>query len=415
MIGTLVNEDEILVGSVIGDRYDVVDVMGQGATGTVFGARHVQFPRPLAMKVLRARYASLDTVQSVWSGEASAAWSVTHPCLVEVFDSGLLPDGAPWFVMEKLEGETLATRLRRERLSLAASVDIVMQLLAALDTVHSRGLVVHDLRPQNLFLSYRMGCRPLLKLMDFGLSRLVPLEGIHEEWNTLRKIAGESDGRGTLAIPYYFSPERARGEADIHATSDLFTCGTILFEMLTGERPFGASSFNGLLLQISEANARSLVDLRPDISAEVEEVVKLALSVRVERRPQSAREMQDALRAAFEHPHRAPSGRASTALPIAPAVPHAAPPRAMNVAVPPPPTLRPPEIPIDEQDPEEEEPRTSRGATTGLSPAEIRARMNEEEETRTVKLSPTLKAQIDAQIDRMKSTDSVPPPTRRDR
>lgn len=429
------NEDELLVGSVIDDRYDVADVIGQGSTGTVFGVRHVQFPRPFAMKVLRGRYASMDTVQSVWSGEASAAWSVTHPCLVEVFDAGILPEGAPWYLMERLEGETLAARLRRERLSMAASIDVVMQILAALDTIHARGLVMHDLRPQNIFLAQRMGCRPLLKILDFGLSRLVPLDRIQEEWDSLRSITGESDGNGTLAIPHYLSPERARGEAEIGAASDLFTCGTILYELLSGQRPFVSSSFNGLLLQISEANVTPLSELRSDIAPDVEEVVNLALSADPGRRPRSAREMQDALRAAFERPH-APSGRTSTAMPAssvdsqsptgrhrrAPHVPHVPHAPMPVVAVPAPPTLRPPEIPIDVDD--GEEPNTSRGVMVDLSPAEILARMNEEEETRTVKLSPELRAQIammsgeagrqpEGRVEGMKN-DSVPPPTRRD-
>jgi serine/threonine-protein kinase len=157
---TVVGEDEALVGNVVADRYQVGDVLGVGATGTVFGVHHVTFSRPAAMKVLRPRYASADLVSRVFHGEARAAWSVSHPCLTEVFDIGTLPGGAPFFVMERLDGETLTARIARERLSLAAAVDVMMQLLSAIAAIHARDLLLRDLRPQNIFLAHRRGCRP---------------------------------------------------------------------------------------------------------------------------------------------------------------------------------------------------------------------------------------------------------------
>ena len=99
---TLVNEDEALVGSVVAERYHVRDILGQGSTGTVFGTVHMHFDRPSAMKVLRPRYTMLDTVQRVFHGETRAALGISHPSLCEVFDIGTLPDGAPFFVMERL-------------------------------------------------------------------------------------------------------------------------------------------------------------------------------------------------------------------------------------------------------------------------------------------------------------------------
>lgn len=297
---TVVNEDEVLVGSVVGDRYVLRDLLGQGTTGTVFAAEHAHFGRPAAMKVLRARYSPLEHVQRVFHGEARAAWTVTHPCLCEVFDIGQLPDGAPFFVMERLEGETLAARLGRERMSLAAAVDVLMQLLSAIDAIHARDLLLRDLRPQNVFLVHRLGCRPLVKILDFGLARLIPLEKVQEEWDSLRAVVGASDGAGSLAVPYYLSPERTRGEHGVEPASDLFVAAVIFYEALTGRKPFTSTSFNGLLLHISQASPPPLADLRPDVPPALDDLVTRALAPSPRQRPASARAMQEELRAAFE-------------------------------------------------------------------------------------------------------------------
>jgi eukaryotic-like serine/threonine-protein kinase len=301
---TMVNDDEALVGNVVGERYDVRDILGQGSTGTVFGVVHMQFSRAFAMKVLRPRFTTMDMVHRIFHGEARAAFSIAHPSLCEVFDVGTLPDGAPFIVMERLEGDTLAARLGRERFSIAAAVDMMMQLLSAMDAVHSRELAFRDLRPQNIFLAQRRGCRPVLKILDFGLSRLIPLERIAQEWDALRAVAGPNDSSGSLSIPYYLSPERTRGEHGIDATSDIFIAGSIFYEALTGQKPFSGPSWNVLLHQIAQATPTPLSALRPEVPTELDTLVMRALSGKPRSRPTSARDMQDELRAVFEGPRR---------------------------------------------------------------------------------------------------------------
>jgi serine/threonine-protein kinase len=299
---TLVGEDEALVGSVVADRYRIGDILGQGVTGTVFAVEHVSFGRPAVMKVLRPRFADEDLVSRVFHGEARAAWSVTHPCLCEVFDIGALPDGAPFCVMERLEGETLAARIARERLSLAAAVDVVMQILSAIATVHARDLLLRDLRPQNVLLAHRRGCRPLVKILDFGLARLTSLELIQREW----EASPDADGArtGSCSIPYYLSPERARGENSTEPASDLFVAAVILYEALAGERPFTAPSFEGILRQICQGRPVPLHERRPDVPVELSAFVSRALSANPRARPASAKDMQDELRAIFENVRR---------------------------------------------------------------------------------------------------------------
>lgn len=301
---TQVNEDEVLVGSVVADRYDVKEVLGQGTTGTVFLVEHLVTGRPAAMKVLRAPYVASDVLLRVFHGEARAAWSLPHPALAEVFDAGQLPDGAPFVAMERLVGETLATRLQRDRLSIGAGVDMMMQLLAALAAVHERDMILRDLRPQNIHLGFRRGCRPVVKILDFGLARLVPLDRVQEDWDALRAVLGGSDAAGSLALPYYLSPERTRSEHGLGPAHDLFVAGVIFYEALTGHKPFVSTSFNGLLLQIAQSRPAPMSDFRQDIPPELDALVARTLAQQPSQRPSSAGELQDELRAVFERGKR---------------------------------------------------------------------------------------------------------------
>jgi serine/threonine protein kinase len=324
---TLVNEDEMLVGTNVGERYQVRDILGQGSTGTVFGTVHVHFERNAAMKVLRPRFTMLDTVQRIFHHESRLAFGVSHPSLCEVFDIGTLPDGAPFFVMERLEGDTLASRLGRERFSIAAAVDLMMQLLSAMEVVHARDLLLRDLRPQNIFLVNRRGCRPVLKVLDFGLARLIPLEKVQQQWDGLRAVVGANDGSGVLSIPYYLSPERTRSEQGLEPASDIFVAAAILYEALTGQKPFNGATWSALLSQIAHAQPTPLGVLRPDVPEDLGALVMRALSSHPRARPASAREMQDELRGVFEAPRRGSASMRTAPVSAAAESPPAPPPR----------------------------------------------------------------------------------------
>lgn len=332
---TLVNEDEMLVGTIVGERYQVRDILGQGSTGTVFGTVHAYFERRAAMKVLRPRLTMLDTVQRIFHNESRAAFSLSHPSLCEVFDIGSLPGGAPFFVMELVEGDTLASRLGRERFSIAAAVDLMMQLLSVMEAVHARDVLLRDLRPQNIFLVNRRGCRPVLKLLDFGLARLIPLETVQQQWDGLRAVVGANDASSLLSIPYYLSPERTRSEHGLEPTSDVFVAAGILYEALTGQKPFNGATWSTLLAQIAQAQPTPLTLLRPDVPEDLGALVMRALSSNPRARPASAREMQDELRAVFEAPRRGSASRRA-----APPSTHSSGPATDSASPPPPQTDR---------------------------------------------------------------------------
>ena len=167
-----------------------------------------------------------------------------------------------------------------------------MQLLSAMEALHARDVLLRDLRPQNIFLTHRRGCRPVVKILDLGLSQLIPLERIQGEWDALRSAVGAHDGSGSLSIPYYLSPERTRGDHGIEPSSDLFVGAMIFYEALTGQKAFNASTFNSLLALIAQAQPIPLTVLRPDVPDDLGALVMRTLSANPRSRPASAKEMQ---------------------------------------------------------------------------------------------------------------------------
>ena len=395
---TLVNEDELLVGSVVAERYHVRDILGQGSSGTVFGTEHLGFGRQAAMKVLRPRYTPLDSVRQVFQAETRLALAVTHPSLAEVFDLGTLPDGAPFFVMERLAGDTLASRLGRERFSAGSAVDVMMQLLSAMDALHERQILLRDLRPQNIFLAQRRGCRPIVKVLDIGLARLIPLTRVEADWNVLRAMTSSADVTGLLAIPYYLSPERARGDHGLEPASDIFVAAIILYEALTGQKPFAASTWGGLMQQIVTAQPTPLGVLRPDLPEDLGALLMRALAASPRARPASAREMQDELRGVFDGPRRGSLAAPPFGIDEASAdhpVRTLRPPQALLSDVPP----TDAEIAIDVDMGALDEPaQSSRDLDRTLDvPAQqlVQALASEDEETATSALTPELRARIE--------------------
>lgn len=256
-----------LLGSIIGARFALDAVIGEGASSTVFAAHDVNTQRRVAVKVL------YDPSDARIRRETRAA-KISHPnvCAVTgVHSSGELT----WIVMERLVGETLADRIAREgSLSTADLVDLFSQLASALGGVHEAGLVHGDVKPANVFLVTRQGCAPLVKLLDFG-SSLAPSE------------ADAFDGwHGTTA---YMAPEQASRDPKIDARADIYSVGMMLSEIVCGKRP--SRTFRYLLNQRDDA----LPDLGPDVSPAMADVIRRATARDPSQRFATARELQAAL------------------------------------------------------------------------------------------------------------------------
>lgn len=205
-------------------QYRVMEFLGEGGMGTVYQVEHVALGRTYALKVLRARVVERDdTAAERFLREARTAARVRHANIVDVVDFGHMPDGRPYFVMEMLEGESLADRVERGALPPAEVVTIARQIAMALAAAHDRGVIHADVTPSNVLIT---SSDPLhVKLVDFGLAQLAG-EGATDEVPEF-----------VLGTPAYISPEQLRG---LPATerSDQYGLGAVLFELLTGKPPF---------------------------------------------------------------------------------------------------------------------------------------------------------------------------------
>ncbi|MGO8994808.1 MAG: serine/threonine-protein kinase [Polyangiaceae bacterium] len=277
-----------LIGKTIGGKYLVRSVLGEGGMGAVFEAENTALGRSVAVKVLHPAQARKKVAVKRFHQEARSAGAIGHPNICEVYDLGTLDDGSPYLVMERLVGETLADRIQSEGgLPFDDVIEVVTQVLSGLVAAHEKGIVHRDIKPENIFLTKRVGCPPLAKLLDFGVSKMI--SPIHNEKDEDLDLTRTGMVMGT---PFYMSPEQARGDRNLDARVDLYACGVILYEALTGRRPFTAANYNALLLQILTTSPRPARELRPALPQGFDEVLEKALARNRDDRFQSAAEFQ---------------------------------------------------------------------------------------------------------------------------
>jgi len=280
-----------LVGRSIDDRYKICRILGEGGMGTVFEAEHEKIGRSVALKVLHPSQARKKSAVRRFHQEARAAAAIGHPNICEVYDFGSLPDGRPYLVMERLVGKTLADRLGAEGgLPFDDTIEILTQVLSGLVAAHDKGIVHRDIKPENVFLTSRVGCPPVVKLLDFGVSKVIGAHRRGEDIDLTRPGM-------VMGTPHYMAPEQARGERDVDARVDLYACGVMLYEALTGQRPFTAPNYDALLLQIISSKPRAAHELRPTLPRGFETVIDKAMARKREDRYTSAAELQLELRA----------------------------------------------------------------------------------------------------------------------
>jgi serine/threonine-protein kinase len=269
-----------LAGHTIAGKYRFLAILGEGAMGTVWEAEDIAHGRPVAVKVLDAGNATATRIERFYQ-EVQATKKIRHINICPVEDVGSLEDGSPFLVMERLIGETLAQRLAREgALPIEDVLDILNQMLSGVGAAHARGIVHRDIKPENVFLTPGVGSRALVKILDFGASKVLAETGDEE-----LHLTGTGNVIGT---PFYMSPEQARGEQNLDARVDLWACGVVMYEALTGQRPFVAKNYNALLLQIVTTNPRPAHELRPGLPRAVDPILRRAMATKRERRYASA-------------------------------------------------------------------------------------------------------------------------------
>ncbi|RKH01063.1 PEGA domain-containing protein [Corallococcus sp. CA053C] len=233
--------EEVQEGAVLGN-YQLERLLGEGSMGRVFQARHVRLGRQVALKVLRPEHARDSSFVQRFFQEARTVNQVNHEHIVEIFDFvDDSPDGYVYCVMELLRGQSLGALLKEEGLTLSRVQRIGVQVCAALGAAHQVGVVHRDIKPDNLFISQRSGQADFVKVLDFGVAKLMTTQ-------TGVSLTGTLDGT-IIGTPAYMAPEQAAG-LPVDARADIYAVGNILYEMLAGHPPFQASAFGQLVVQI---------------------------------------------------------------------------------------------------------------------------------------------------------------------
>jgi eukaryotic-like serine/threonine-protein kinase len=289
--------EDIRIGQVVDGRYRLVDRLAAGGMGVVYRAERVGLSKPVAIKFLHRSEAFVADSRQRFEREAAAMSRLSHPNLASIIDYGAF-ESVPYLVMEFHPGESLRQAIDKGAMTGQRAVFIARQMLAGLGNAHASGVVHRDLKPENVLLVGAAG-EDLVKILDFGVAKLLEGDGAPSE---LSVVAG-----AMLGTPAYMSPEQVRSEP-VDARADVYAVGLLLYEMVTGQRPFGEAKGMAVLRQHLESAPIPPRTLAPGISPALQNAIVKALEKDRDQRWRSADEFSRALL-------RTPEGRASTVAP----------------------------------------------------------------------------------------------------
>jgi serine/threonine-protein kinase len=273
-------------GEVLAGKYRVERVLGVGGMGIVVAATHLDLDQRVAIKFLLPSAMENEEAVSRFQREARAASRLKSAHVAKVIDVGKLDDGAPYMVMEYLEGLDLGRLVGElKQLTVEDAVWFVVQACEAIAEAHGLGIVHRDIKPQNLFVTKRVDGRPLVKVLDFGISKSLDTGSAMSLTRTT----------SVMGSPLYMSPEQMRSAKNIDARSDIWALGVILYELLTGRVPFEAEAVPELCLKVVQDPATPPHELRPEIPEELSQVVLKCLEKSPEERFQTVAELVAAL------------------------------------------------------------------------------------------------------------------------
>ncbi len=313
-------------GEIIAGKYEVERILGQGGMGIVVSAHHIALQQKVAIKLLLPSSMSVPGAAPRFLREARSAAAIQSEHVARVLDVGTLDSGQPFMVMEYLTGSDLGGVLQRTgRLPITDAVDYVLQACEAIAEAHARGIVHRDLKPDNVFLTRRADGSSLVKILDFGLSKpaMEELSGA-----ATPSLTGANMVAGS---PQYMSPEQVRSLKSVDHRTDVWSLGVILYELLTGQRPFEADTIAGVFAKIAADAPLRPRALRPDMPPSLEAVVMRCLEKDLSLRTQDVASLATGLaphappasRTSVERIVRlgAPAGRAALSSPVAASAP----------------------------------------------------------------------------------------------
>jgi eukaryotic-like serine/threonine-protein kinase len=281
-----------LPGEVLDGKYRIEHLLGEGGMGAVAKATHMLRRAPVALKFMSPAVLALQGAVERFVNEGVAASQIDSDHVVKVFDVGRMPNGAPYLVMEYLDGCDLGQLLVREGglLEPTRVVHFGLQILRALQTAHASGIIHRDMKPSNCFVIDKDAEPDFVKLVDFGISKVRSDDVDGRSANLTRT-------NSALGTPLYMSPEQARSPRDVDQRTDLYSVGAMLYELLTGRTPYTAESgeYTEILFKIFTTEPQPLRSLRPEVSDGLAAVVHHALVRDPDMRFSSASEMAEAL------------------------------------------------------------------------------------------------------------------------
>lgn len=261
-------------GDLLADKFRVLQRLGAGGMGTVLEVEHTLTKHRRALKLLH-RGLMLTSPAAVprFLREASAAGRIGNPHIVETFDAGQLPDGAPYIVMELLQGTSLARLIETQPAGLAFELarEIMCQVCDGIAAAHAVGIIHRDLKPENLFLVQRADgeATPHIKILDFGVSK----------FDVSREDEPKLTATGVaLGTPLYMAPEQLIGDPALDARVDVYALGVVLYEMLVGQTPYPGPSVGQLVLQMHDAAFAPVCEQRPDLPKALDAIITRALA-----------------------------------------------------------------------------------------------------------------------------------------
>lgn len=274
-----------VVGSILGGKYLVEGILGQGGMGVVVSARHMELDQRVAIKCLLAHAQSVPEIVERFTREARAAAKIHGEHVARVIDVGRFDDGTPFMVMEHLKGRDLADELANTGpLPVPDAVRYLLETCEALSQAHALRIVHRDLKPSNLFLAEQPGRRPIVKVLDFGISKVIDPTG-----SALTKTAS------VMGTPYYMSPEQLLSSKSVDERSDIWALGVILYELLAGRPPFVAETAPEIVAQVLQNAPEPLNAVRGDVPPALAEIIARCMRSKVPERFANVAELAQAL------------------------------------------------------------------------------------------------------------------------
>jgi serine/threonine-protein kinase len=288
-------EEDRWEGEIIAGKYRLEKIIGKGGMGVVVSGRHIGLDEPVAVKILRPAMMSVEGMVARFTREARAASKIKSEYVVRVMDVGQLEGGVPFMVMEHLDGIDLAAYRRQTGpLGVEETVQLVVEAADAIGEAHSLGIVHRDLKPANLFLTNRRDNRRIVKVLDFGISKV--------------ESADDTTRTGTLlGSPKYMSPEQMMSRRDVDGRADIWALGAILYELLLGRPPFLAETTPQICAMVLNSAPPKPRSIRADLPAELEAVILRCLEKSPDARFATVADLVRALL-----PFGSPALRAST-------------------------------------------------------------------------------------------------------